>query len=102
MDRIERIESEKYLRAKKRMEEIKGFYWHLFATCLATVIVVVINYLTTDFPWSLFPIGAFILSLIIHWFVVFKRGSFFSQKWEEDKIREFMDEDNEQQKRLFY
>ena len=68
MERIERIESEKYLRAKKRMEEIKGFYWHLFATCLATVIVVVINVLTTDFPWSLFPIGAFILSLITLWF----------------------------------
>ncbi len=99
---MERIDTERYERAKQRMEEIKGFYWHLFAICLATPIVVVINYLTTDFPWSLFPIGAFLLSIAIHWFAVFKRGSFFTRQWEEKKIREFMDEDSEEQKRLYY
>lgn len=93
--------NEKYLKAKKRMEEIKGFYWHLFTSVLVLPILAIVNYLTSDYPWALFPIGAFILSICIHWFVVFKRGSFFTRNWEEKKIREFMREDEDQQKQLF-
>lgn len=93
--------NEKYKRAKKRMEEIKGFYWHLFTSVLVIPILSIINYLTSDYPWALFPIAAFILSLCIHWFVVFKRGSFFTRHWEEKKIQEFMEEDEKEQKKLY-
>ena len=98
---METLESKKYQRVKKRVEEIKGFYWHLFASCLAIPIVLIVNYLTTEFPWSLIASAAILLSIGIHWFVVFKRGSFFTHAWEDKKIQEFMKEDNDQQKRLF-
>lgn len=93
--------SETYRNAKKRMEEIKAFYWHLFTGVLVLPILSIVNYLTSDYPWALFPIGAFVLSLCIHWFVVFRRGSFFTRNWEEKKIQEFMRDEEDKQRKLY-
>lgn len=90
--------NDKYLRAQKRVNAMKGFHWHLFASLFAVLFLAVINYITTSYPWCLFPISAILLSIAIHWFVVFKSGSIFGKSWEERKIQEFLDEENNNKK----
>ncbi len=83
------------------MEQIKGFYWHLFTYILIIPILGVVNYLTTDFPWVIFPALGWGIGLAIHWFAIFMRHSMFGKQWEERKIREFMQEDEDQQRQLY-
>ncbi len=101
MEIIINNKEEIYARAKKRMEELKGFYWHVFVGILVIPMVIIINWLTTDFPWAIFPVAGYLLSIIIHWFAVFQRGSFFSREWETKKIKEFIKEEEHQQNQLY-
>ena len=94
-------EEDKYLRAKRRMEELKGFYWHLFTFLLVLPILGVVNYLTTSYPWIIFPVMGWGIGLTIHWFVTFKRGSILGKNWEQRKIQEFMQEEENDQKQLY-
>ena len=83
-------ESNKYLRAKQRVEELKGFYGNLISYCVVIPFLIFINYNTYwDFQWFWFPLGGWGLGLLIHAFSVFGYGS----SWEERKIRELMDKD---------
>ena len=85
-------ESSKYIRAKQRVDELKGFYGNLISYCVVIPFLVFINYQTYwGFQWFWFPMGGWGLGLIIHAFSIFGYGS----TWEERKIRELMDKDNE-------
>ena len=85
-------ESSKYLRAKQRVDELKGFYGNLISYCVVIPFLVFINYQTYwGFQWFWFPMGGWGLGLIIHAFSIFGYGS----TWEERKIKELMDKDNE-------
>lgn len=99
MDKLS--ENEKYFKAKARMEQIKGFYWHLFTYLFMIPLLGIVNYLTTDFPWVVFPILGWGIGLTIHWYAVFIKHAVFSKKWEERKIQEFMNQDDNEQKRLY-
>ncbi len=94
-------DNERYLQAKARMEQIKGFYWHLFTYLFMIPLLAVVNYLTTDFPWVIFPALGWGVGLSIHWFAVFMKHSVFGKQWEERKIKEFMEEDENEQKQLY-
>lgn len=83
-------ESNKYLRAKQRVEELKGFYGNLISYCVVIPFLAFINYKTYwEFQWFWFPLAGWGLGLLIHAFSVFGYGS----SWEERKIRELMDKD---------
>ncbi len=84
-------ESNKYIRAKQRVDELKGFYGNLISYCIVIPFLVFINYKTYwDFQWFWFPLGGWGLGLLIHAFSIFGYGS----SWEERKIRELMDKDD--------
>ncbi len=84
-------ESNKYIRAKQRVDELKGFYGNLISYCVVIPFLVFINYKTYwDFQWFWFPLGGWGLGLLIHAFSIFGYGS----SWEERKIRELMDKDD--------
>lgn len=92
-----------YQNAKKKVEAIKAFYWHLFVSIFAIVFLTVIDFITgSGFTWSLIPIAAIILSLIIHWFVVFKNNMLLGKSWEERKIEEYMKKEDEKEQRKLY
>lgn len=58
--------------ARKRVEEKKGFYYHLIVFPLANAFLFGLNYLTSpDFFWCLIPLMGWGVGLIIHYFVVF-------------------------------
>lgn len=81
-----------YYRAKKRVEEIKGFYGNLISYCLVIPFLAFINYKTSwEFQWFWFPMLGWGMGLIFHAFGVFGYG----KSWEERKIKELMDREEQ-------
>ena len=86
-------EQTRYLEAKKRVEEIKGFYFHLIAYILVNSGLVVLNLLTSpEYLWFLWAMLGWGIGLIFHAFSVF--SGLWGKAWEERKIKEFMEEDD--------
>ncbi|SDR86717.1 2TM domain-containing protein [Polaribacter sp. KT25b] len=99
-------QEQSYLRAKKRVKAIKGFYVHLIVYVLVNIFISAIiifglmqnNYSFSDAitnfgvvsTWLFWGIGMF-----FHWLGVFGFKSFgLGKDWEERKIKEMMDKDN--------
>lgn len=88
------MEDERYDRAKKRVEELKGFYSHLAVYIIIITFLAVVNFFTTPgFWWFLFVAFFWGIGLVAHAWSVFSRRSLFSREWEERKIREYMEEE---------
>ncbi|MGC1205584.1 MAG: 2TM domain-containing protein [Flavobacteriaceae bacterium] len=86
--------NEKYERALKRVEELKGFYYNLIAYCLVIPFLIFVNYKTYwGFHWFWFPIFGWGLGLSFHYYHVFVNNGIFGRKWEERKIQEFIQEE---------
>ena len=80
-----------YHKAKKRVEEIKGFYSNLLSYIVVIPFLIFINYWTYwEFQWFWFPIIGWGMGLIFHAFGVFGYG----KTWEERKIKEIMQKEN--------
>ncbi|PCI10080.1 MAG: hypothetical protein COB73_04100 [Flavobacteriaceae bacterium] len=103
--KTEYYKEERYKRAKKRVKEIKGFYWHLFwylvvnifITFGSTIADVVrgINVELEDLHFGMFSVWFFWgIGLVSHWLKVFGKNIIFSKDWEERKIKEYMDRDD--------
>jgi uncharacterized RDD family membrane protein YckC len=85
---------EAYKRAKKRVEEIKGFYAHLIVFIIVNAVLIAINLLVTPgFLWFLIPLCGWGIGLFFH--AVFGFGLFgiFTREWEQKKIRQYMEKD---------
>lgn len=86
-----------YLRAKKKVESIKGFYWHLAVYLVVNTIIVSI--IVSNSGVELFSLGALStplfwgIGLIFHFLGVFGADVLFGTNWEQRKIKEFMDKD---------
>jgi len=96
-------EEERYLRAKKRVKEIKGFYWHLFWYLAVNIFLTFGSTIQNLFSGESFEIhfyfGTFSvwffwgIGLAAHWLRVFGKNIIFSKDWEDRKVKEFMDKD---------
>jgi len=94
----------KYEKAKKRMEEIKGFYSHALVYVLVNLFILLAQfgvfsgnfrigmpawgYLTTPFFWG--------IGLLFHGLYVFQGNFSFLRRWEERKIQEYMDKEQQE------
>jgi len=84
-----------YVRARKRVEEQKEFYYNLISYCTVIPFLILINYNTYwDFKWFLFPMGGWGLGLSIHAYKVFVNDGVLGRNWEQRKIEKFMEEDS--------
>lgn len=82
-------EQEAYYKAKKRVEEIKGFYSNLISYCIVIPFLIVINYKTHwEFQWFWFPAMGWGIGIVMHAFTTFGYG----KDWEERKIQEILRE----------
>ena len=88
------INEKRYERAKKRVDELKGFYIHFTIYCIMLPFFIYLNMNTTSFPWALFPIIGWGLGLTGHAMEVFNYNPFLGKDWEERKIRELMRNDD--------
>lgn len=92
-------EEDRYLRAKKRVNQIKGFYWHLFWYLVINIMIAVVIYKslepgqTLNF-WNMSTAFFWGIGLLAHGLTVFGKNILFSKNWEDRKIKEFMDKDN--------
>ena len=84
----------RYLRAKRRVEEIKSFFGNLLAYCIVLPILAYINWRTTDFPWVIFPALGWGFGLTMHAFRVWGYNLILGRNWEERKIQQYMSEDS--------
>ncbi|MEM9361804.1 MAG: 2TM domain-containing protein [Bacteroidota bacterium] len=99
---MENFENEKFKRAKKRVDEIKGFYIHLAVYVGVNVFILANIVARSDSFWEW---GHFItpffwgIGLLFHAAHTFKYNPLFGKNWEERQIQKFMDKDREEAKK---
>ncbi|MGM0365919.1 MAG: 2TM domain-containing protein [Actinomycetota bacterium] len=87
------MEDQKYKEAKKRVEEIKGFYGHLFAYVGVNITLLVINLVTSPAGLWFYWVSLFWgIGLFWHAMGVFVFSRFPGKNWEQKKIKELMDQ----------
>lgn len=82
-----------YERARKRVEDLSGFYMHLLVYLVVNLGLFLIDMLTPGGPWFYWPLIGWGIGVLLHALGVFLEGSQFSQRWEERKIRQLMDKE---------
>jgi len=83
-----------YVRARKHVDELKGFYGSLISYICFIPFFIFINYWTSwDFKWFWFPIIGWGIGLAIHAMKVFVNDGPFGRNWEKRKIEEYMKEE---------
>lgn len=93
----ETIESNKYVRAVERMQDIKEFYGGLISYCIVIPFLIFINLkYVPQFHWFWFPMFGWGIGLVIHGFKAFSYNPILGKGWEERKIREYMDNEDKQ------
>jgi hypothetical protein len=86
-------------KARKKVEDIKGFYKHLAAYVLVNIMLLVMHAVNLGPEESFLSWGALItpfcwgLGLLAHGLSVFNRNIFFNRNWEERKIQEYMEKE---------
>lgn len=84
----------KYLRAKKKVENIKGFYVHVAVFVLSMPIIIITNFMfVPGFHFFWFALFGWGIGIAFHGFSVFGENLFFDKDWEERKVKEFMEKD---------
>ena len=94
-------DTDKFKKAKKRVEDIKGFYIHFTIYCAVNFVLFLFatdifdgldemhfpdwGYFTTPFFWG--------IGLFFHGLHVFGRNISFLRKWEERKIKEYIEKE---------
>ena len=105
-------QEQNYLRAKKKVKAIKGFYNHLLIYILVNIFISAVilfglmhdnrsfSQALTNFgvysTWLFWGIGVF-----FHWMGVFGFKSVIGQNWEDRKIKEIMEKEDEKMRRKF-
>lgn len=96
---------ERYLKAKKRVDQLKGFYWHLASYLIVNLFISTAKivseihsggiFMEAFFDFGTFAIwGMWGIGLAFHAFGVFGIRLAFGKNWEERKIKEFMEKEN--------
>lgn len=90
METIDEKLNVEYIKAKKRVKEIKSFRSNVIAYCIIMPFIIAVNYFTYwDYKWFWFSAIGWAIGIAIHAFMTFG----ISSSWEERKIKEFMEND---------
>lgn len=84
-----------YVRARDRVEKLKGFYGNLISYCVVIPVLIIVNLNTSKFQWFWFPMLGWGLGLTFHALETFGYG----KSWEERKIQEILQKDDKQSKK---
>jgi sensor histidine kinase YesM len=80
-----------FMRAKDRVEKLKGFYGNLISYCCVIPVLVFINLNSGGFQWFWFPMLGWGMGVSFHAFETFGYG----KSWEEKKIQEILNKDKQ-------
>ena len=93
------LEEQKYIRAKKRVKSIKGFYSHLAVYLGVNIFLIVLRIISDDgleelWDWTTYNTAIFWgIGIIFHALNVFGMGFLLGSNWEDKKIEEIMNKD---------
>ena len=91
--------SQRYVRARKRVEELKEFYYGLISYVIVIPVLIYIwyRYTPNTIQWFWFPMLGWGLGLAFHAYKVFVNDGMLGKSWEERKIEKYLrEEDNVQ------
>lgn len=84
----------KLVRARKRIQELRGFYQHLAAYLFVNVLAVVANLMSSPQKmWCQWLIIGWGLGLGLHAFTVYSADLLWGSSWESRKMKELLDQD---------
>ena len=90
------LENSKYVKAVERVEKLKEFYQNLASYCLVIPFLIFINLrFSPGFLWFWFPVFGWGIGLTFHFLEVNNYNIFLGSNWEEKKIKEMMDKENQ-------
>ncbi|GGB86083.1 hypothetical protein GCM10007424_27670 [Flavobacterium suaedae] len=95
------IEDYRYERAKKRVRSIKGFYIHLLVYVLFNSVSLIIKWVSKDSVDDFLTINTFGtpifwgFAVLFHAIGVFASTLFLGNNWEDKKLREFMQDEED-------
>lgn len=101
MEIISDPEQLKFERAKKRVKTIAGFYRHFAIYIIVNLFLIATNYFNLDpgekfWEFSTFSTAFFWgIGLLFHALSVFGPNVFLGHDWEEKKIKEYMNRDQQ-------
>jgi hypothetical protein len=83
----------RYEEARQKVEKIKNFYTHLMVYVMVNILLVVINLstLSSSGIWFIYPLLGWGIGIVSHAVSIFGFGGLFSKDWEERKIREIIE-----------
>ncbi|RTY92401.1 2TM domain-containing protein [Flavobacterium sp. GT3R68] len=88
---------ERFNKAKKRVEAIKGFYGNLTSYLVVNIGLLIINLVTSpEHLWFYWPMIGWGIGVVIHGMKVYNYLPFLGKDWEERKMKEFMEKEKEQ------
>ena len=105
---MEKYNEEKYKRAKKKVKQVKDFYNHLTVYFVVNIFLILIQmglfengFISIEVPtWSMFTTPFFWgIGVFFHGLYVFQNSITLFKKWEERKLKEYMDKDENEFKR---
>jgi hypothetical protein len=89
-------EEERYYKARKRVEEIRGFYGNLISYIGVNCFLIGVNLVTSpEYLWFFWPLLGWGIGVLFHGLKVFNFMPFFGKDWEEKKIKEFMEKEEQ-------
>ncbi|TBN03639.1 2TM domain-containing protein [Hyunsoonleella flava] len=87
-------QNDSFIKAKRRVEALKGFYFNVLAYCLVIPFLIVVNYKTYwEFKWFWFSAIGWGIGIGFHAYRVFVRNPIFGERWEQRKLEQFMREE---------
>jgi len=91
------LDDSSYVRARKHVEELQGFYYSLISYVIVIPFLIFIWYTYSQhtIQWFWFPILGWGFGLCIQGYRVFVHDGAFGRNWERKKIEEFMRKEEE-------
>ncbi|WP_204346070.1 histidine kinase [Psychroserpens algicola] len=88
---------DRYVRARKRVEDMKEFYYSLISYCLVIPFLFFIwyRYTPNTIQWFWFPMFGWGMGLAFHAYKVYVNDGVLGKNWEQRKIEKFMREEED-------
>ena len=92
----EEMQNSIYVRAIEKVEKLKEFYQNAMSYCLVIPFLIFINVtFSPQFQWFWFPMIGWGVGLLFHGLDVYNYNPFLGRNWENKKINELMNEEEE-------
>ena len=89
-------EFERYQRAQKQVNEIKGFYGNLTSYIVVNLFLMFINLrYSPEHLWFFWPMLGWGIGVLFHGLKAFNYTPFLGKDWEQRKLKQFMDQEKQ-------